>query len=174
MGKRLVLVATYKNGETIEMVRHSFDTPATSQGLEIEDGVIVGIGDCPDTVLYINQPIAAEAFKAAGIKEVYLGAGVTSIGNDAFFGCSALTEIVIPDSVTLLDTEAFQGCEEIRNITLPKMSPHLSSATYDPSFSVTDVYYGGTKADWREQYQNSYFPITVTGVVHCSDGDITH
>ena len=35
---------------------------------------------------------------------------VTSIGNEAFYGCSGLTSITIPNSVTNIGFNAFAGC----------------------------------------------------------------
>ena len=44
---------------------------------------------------------------------------VTSIGKDAFYGCTGLIEITIPDSVTSIDAWTFEGCTGLTSITIP-------------------------------------------------------
>ena len=47
------------------------------------------------------------------IPEIYNGKAVTSIGNEAFSGCSSLTSITIPDSVTSIGFQAFYDCSSL-------------------------------------------------------------
>jgi hypothetical protein len=66
--KRLILKATYSDGTQVRTAQHVFDTQKLSEGLVIVDGVIRGMGTCMDNVLYINNPVSAEAF--SGVKSI--------------------------------------------------------------------------------------------------------
>ena len=52
-------------------------------------------------------------------RKVVIPDGVTSIGNEAFWGCSSLRSIVIPDSVTSIGWGAFAGCSSLKSIVIP-------------------------------------------------------
>ena len=52
--------------------------------------------------------------------------GVTSMGNDAFSGCSGLTNITIPDSVTSIGFAMFRECRRLESITLPFIGAELN------------------------------------------------
>jgi hypothetical protein len=43
---------------------------------------------------------------------------VTSIGENAFYGCFNLTGITIPKGVISIENKAFDGCTSLRNITI--------------------------------------------------------
>ena len=73
----------------------------------------------------------------------YLGAGgavtipstiggkpVTSIGNGAFYGLTALTSVTIPSSVTRIGDTAFQGCIGLTSVTLPSKLTELGEGVF--------------------------------------------
>ena len=58
------------------------------------------------------------------ISDVVVSEGVTSIGNYAFSGCSALKSLTLSSSVTSIGTRAFQGCA---NLEAPVFPNNLNS-----------------------------------------------
>ena len=60
-----------------------------------------------------------EIYYFRGAKEVVILDGITSIGENAFNGCSNLTNITIPYSVTSIGSYAFANCTSLTNITIP-------------------------------------------------------
>ena len=72
------------------------------------------------------------------IKAVSLDEGVTSIGNYAFYSCTALDEIVIPKNVASVGSYAFDG-KSLTNIYLEaeNVTFNASQASTQGSFSVT-------------------------------------
>ena len=61
-----------------------------------------------------------------GCKNTIIPNSVTSIGYEAFRGCSGLTSVIIPSSVTAIGEYAFDGCFGITSVTVDK-----NNGTYD-------------------------------------------
>ncbi|MBO7271987.1 MAG: leucine-rich repeat domain-containing protein, partial [Bacteroidaceae bacterium] len=64
---------------------------------------------------------------------------VTSIGDNAFRGCSGLTSVVIPNSVTSIGVRAFSGCSGLTSIEIPNSVTSIESFAFDGCSGLTSV-----------------------------------
>lgn len=69
------------------------------------------------TVLQLRS-VDARAFAESGVSGVTLPEGVTTIGPEAFSGCTGLRKLVIPASVTTVGAGALNGCRQLE-LTIP-------------------------------------------------------
>lgn len=84
------------------------------------------------------------------LKNVVIPSGITYIGEIMFFNCTALTSVTIPSSVTEIQWRAFDNCS-----------------------SLQDVYYTGTKEQWKDVSINLYSngnDALLAATIHFADG----
>lgn len=87
-----------------------------------------------ETTMWIAEP--------ESVTEIVISDGVTSIGAGVFADCTNLTTVTIPASVTNIGAGAFGNGEVSASVD--------TITTLSGSGSLTDVYYGGTEADWNK------------------------
>ncbi len=64
------------------------------------------------------------------VVSVVIQQGVTSIGSEAFCGCTNMTSILIPNSVTSIGSWAFENCRGLSNVTFPESVTQMGSSVF--------------------------------------------
>lgn len=88
-------------------------------------------------------------YNCESLKSVTIPDSVTSIGEGMFWCCDSLTSVAIPGSVTSIGEHAFYGCFGLKSVTIPSSVTSIGECAFDDCFNLTDVYYGGTEAQWK-------------------------
>jgi len=68
------------------------------------------------------------------IYKVFILEGVTSIGDNAFYGCTAMNKISLPNSLISIGIGAFCWCSNLKTIFLSRNVKKLSGYAFDYSF----------------------------------------
>ncbi len=106
----------------------------------VEAAEIIQTGSCGESATYTLDGDGVLTITGTGgvaldvdlrmsdlIKKTVIEDKITSIGYDAFYGCSSLTDIVIPDSVTSIGDSAFSGCSSLTDIQVDVSNPRFTS-----------------------------------------------
>lgn len=64
--------------------------------------------------------------------------GLTSIGDNTFYGASNLSSIVLPDNVTSIGNQAFKNCSSLTSINLNKIST-IGNGAFENCSSLTSI-----------------------------------
>ena len=96
---------------------------------------ITGSGKMPDFD-FIGQPW--EPFQDE-IETATIGAGVTSVGQNAFLGCRALKSVTLPAGLQTIKENAFLGCRALKSVTLPDGLKTLGVAAFAGCDALTSI-----------------------------------
>ena len=75
----------------------------------------------------------------AGCNNTIIPKGVTSIGNNAFLGCSGLTSVTIPEGVINIYGGAFAGCSNLSSVTIPEGVINIGAGAFVGCSNLTSV-----------------------------------
>lgn len=167
---------TFEDGTTAIKLGYKFYNSSSSYG---------GSGlfrDCPLDTLYIGRDISSyQTSESYGyspfayiesLKNVTIGAPVTTLYTNLFYNCSSLTEISIPGNVTKINGGVFNGCKLLKNVRFEnsETSISLGAHTSMPSYTSSRGYglfydcpienvYIGRNIEYTSTEQNGYSPF---------------
>ena len=127
----------------------------TTEAIIIEDGI---------------TSVGQAAFGGfTSLKSATIPDSVTSIGSNAFHYCISLTSIKIPDGVTTIGYSVFYNNNSLTSITIPVSVKSIDTFAFWNCIKLKDVYYGGTRADWRNVSIGKENTYLKNATIHCTD-----
>ena len=90
-------------------------------------------------VKQVNGRYQSPISNIKNVKSVTIAEGVTSIGSNAFFGCSKLTSIEIPSSVASIGGYAFYNCSSLTSIKIPEGVTSIGNYAFSNCSSLTSI-----------------------------------
>ena len=73
------------------------------------------------------------------IKFIYISDGITSIGDNAFYGLSKARSLYIPDGITSIGEGAFENCGELKEINLPDSLLTIKNGAFRDCSKLKDI-----------------------------------
>lgn len=146
----------------------------TNAGWKYKDGlnyeeeihsIIVGEGITGNTDSFTETDWWNSRFN--NVSEVVLPSTFTSIGDNAFQGCTSLGKIDIPDSVTKIGEGAFEGCSSLREIRIPDGVTIIEDSTFDECKDLIKVHIpnGVTKIGGGAFHKTALYEIDIPNSV---------
>ena len=111
------------------------DAELVKEGWRFTDGHLVVYRDLPYT--------SSEEYPWHSLRQeitsIEFGAGVTRVGNWAFYDCDNLTTLTIPEGITTIGDEAFYHCDNLTTVTLPESLTAIESYAFEWCQNLTAI-----------------------------------
>ena len=130
------------------------------------DGNATTITPSEVSVIDCDESLSGDIVISSILSYEGINIAVTSIGNDAFQGCS-LTSVTIPNSVTSIGIDAFYTCSSLTSITIPNSVTSIGGWAFGNCSSLTSVTCLAETAPSLGSYVFAYTPSTKTLTVPC-------
>ena len=112
--------------------------------------------------LYVNNILLAN--------KLVVPSTISIIKQYAFQHCEELTELVLPRNITELGECSFSWCSGLTSVHIKNKDIVLSNGCFY-NVDTIDIFFDGTKAEWKQVYNPRAFEHTYF-TVNCTDGKI--
>lgn len=130
----------------------------------------VSLKNCPN-LTRITLPDSVKNYEFDNCKNLeYVKLSDIAIPAYIFENHTKLETVIIPEGVPSIGDCAFRFCSNLKSINIPESVKEIGLQAF--SFTgLGDIYFAGTKAQWKEITEEFYSDVFPNGTtVHCSDG----
>ena len=119
---------------------------------------------CKNTIIPNDiTSIGSQAFSGcSGLTGITLPSSLTSIGGSAFNGCSGLSGITLPSSLTSIGDYAFRDCSGLTSIVIPASVTKIGRFAFQLCSNLSSITFEDTTSTWY--YTSSYNYIDGTEI----------
>ena len=99
----------------------------------------------PEIVIYRGKTYSVTSigdnafYGCTGLTSVTIPNSVTSIGSSAFYGCTGLTSVTISNGVTSIGSYAFSGCDGLTSVTIPNSVTSIGGHAFYGCTGLTSI-----------------------------------
>lgn len=73
------------------------------------------------------------------IKTLIVGNGITSIGTDAFYGCTNLVTVTLPSTLVVIKATAFLDCKSLKSVEIPLTVTYIGANAFHGCTAMTSL-----------------------------------
>lgn len=117
-----------------------------------------------DGLEYIDQFAFSVCYH---LKSIRIPGSVKEICWGAFYSDNALTEVIIEPGVLEIGSTAFAYNNCLKSVTIPNTLSEIQTNVFLDCYSITDVYFTGTRAEWDALKKNNYNDALLNATIHC-------
>ena len=149
------------NGLNYEVISKTDKTCAVASNKSFSGDLVIPEKVAYNFSAYSVTSIGREAFRGcSGLKSVTIGNSVTEIGVGAFYECSGLTSVIIGNSVSTIGDYAFEYCSGLTSVTIPNSVTEIGRSAFRDCTSLKELVLEDGSEDLifgNSEYLGDYF-----------------